>query len=238
MKQFFLRLLWCVVGVLLLSNPVYAQYSDEAQWDVPFLGVMKGMDGFTVVDIEQWAEEIGPALKAVQGKKDGNIADIDLAKLNEIQFPVEIKVYQLQVDTGNAYHLAWAIVFKEKENENNKRKITAYFAENQEKFLNEMNKVLFQGIQILEVESGKTGLAKVKVLDVAPLSKLDGSEEVIYTMGGRMIIDSKGLIFPVYGKGFFLNREERLVSAVILTQDSDGEFWRDAADQLFLSITH
>lgn len=238
MKQFFLRLLWGVLGVILFVNPVYAEQSEAGQWEVPSLGVMKGVDGFTAIDIEQWAKELEPAVQAINGKKDKNIDNMDLAQLNKIQFPGELKMYQLQVDRGHAYHLAWAIILKEKENGNNKNKITAYFNENQERFLNETNLLLPKGIQALEAESEKTGVVKVKILDVTPFAKLDGSEEVIYTIGGRIIVDSKGLIVPIYAKGFFLNREDRLVSAIILTQDSEGEFWREAADQLFLSITH
>lgn len=238
MKQVFVRLLCCVIGVFLFVNPVYAAQVDETEWKVPFLGVMKGMDGFTVVDLEQWVQELEPVVNAAQGKKAGNIGAMDVVKEEKKQFPGELKIYQLQVDGGNAYHIAWAVVFKEKENEKNKTKIANYFAKDQEKFLNEMNGVLLQGIQALEVESDKTGLVKVKVLNLMPLSKLDGSSEVIYSVGGRMIIDSKGLIFPVYGKAFFLNREDQLVSAIIVTQDFDGEFWRDTADQLFLSMIH
>lgn len=241
MKLFFVRLLCCMAGVFLFINPAYAAQVDEIQWKVPFLGVMKGIDGFTVVEMEQWLQELEPTLSAAQGKKDGKMSSVDIPKLGKLQLPEEIKMYQLQVDSGNAYHLAWAIVFKDKENEKNKTKMESYFTTEQEQeqnqFLNEMNGILFQGIQVLEKESAKTGLVKVEVLNLMPLDKLNGSSEVIYGVGGRMIVNIKGLVIPFYAKAFFLNRENRLVSAIVLTQDVDGEFWRDVTDQLFLSLT-
>lgn len=235
MRQFFLRLLYCIAAIFLLVTPVSAAPVDEGQWEVPLVGIMKGVDGFSAIDLETWVQELEPAL-AAEEKKTGNMPPLDALKLQKIQLPKEIKMYQLQVDKGNAYHLAWAIFFKDKENERNKGKITRYFTTEQEKFINEMNGMLHLGVQTMETESKKTDFGKIKVLNLMPLSKLEGSSEVIYTMSGRMIVDMKGLILPAYGKAFFLQRDDQLVSAIILTQDSDGEFWEKAADQLFTSL--
>jgi len=235
MRRSFLRLLICVVLLGLYVNPVYAAPVDESQWEVPFLGVMKGPAGFTVVDLEQWMKQLEPALNPVNVQKEG-ITAVPMSKFDKMQLPPEVKIYQLQVDSGNAYHIAWALVFKD--NKPAAVNVAGYFAPAQQEFIDKINGMLQVGMKEIENQSEKTGIVKVKVLNLAPVARLDGSSEVVYSVGGRLIIDSKGMIIPLYMKNYFFNREGKLVSATIVTSDSDGEFWRDMSDQLFVTVAH
>jgi len=230
------RVLCCFFAVLFFINPVYAGSNDSRQWDVPFLGMMIGPEGFTAVDMEQYMQQLEPILNANMQKKDGNIPVAKVGGLEKMQLPPEIKVYQLQVEQGNIYHIAWAVAFEDKGN--SAAPIDNYFTREQERFMEEMNGLLLTGIKKVEEESEKTGFFKVRVLNLMPLSQLEGSTEVIYTVGGRLIVDSKGLIAPLYGKAYFLNRGGKLASAIIFTTDADGGFWGGIADQLLLSVIH
>lgn len=242
MKQGFWSTLCCLMVVMFCINTVHAAPVASGQWDVPLLGVMQGPEGFAVVDVETWIQQLEPILSANMKKKDKSVPGADIGKIAKEKWPPELKVYQLQVNSGNAYHLAWALIFEDKGKKiaqlDNFFTKEQEMAKDQEKFVAELNGILLEGIKKVEEGFEETGFVTVAVANLVPLSQMAGSSEIIYTLGGRLIINSKGMIVPLYGKAYFLNRGGKLISAIIVTPDADGEFWSEVTDQLFLSIEH
>lgn len=239
MKNYHLRFgtLVCALLVLIVTAvPVYAA-SAEAGWDVPYVGRMNGPDGFKALDFENWMKELQSALSKNQVKVPGD-ATSQIAK-NPFVMPEELRFYQLQVNDGRVYHIAFAMVIRD--SKGMIPGVSSFFADTlaaeQSKQLVGMNDKISLGISMMQAYTAQTGFMTLQVLNLKPLTRLKEAPEVIYSLRGRVIFDMKGLITPMFAKGYVLERSGKAVVLVILTNDADGPYWEKTTDDMMRTIT-
>jgi hypothetical protein len=219
------------------AKAVYATSDSVVQWQVPFLGTAEGPEGFNAVDLEQWSKQWAEMMSSKKGQVDDQLSKNKTNESKELKFPPELKMLQLQVDDGKMYHIAFAMLMKA---DKVKTIPTSYFSTNLSKDqvakLQELNDKMLENIKTVEANVEKSGFMKIKILNVLPLAPLEGAKEVIYSLGGRYIVDMGGMIAPMCGKAYFFERDGQLVVAIIATSDADGDFWSDISDKLFLTL--
>lgn len=223
----------CFMALVLLGAAPASAASlfSTPRWDIPFLGLMNGPAGFKAVDIADWASELD-ALAKKNGHEPSSPA-----------FPAyseDFKVYQLQVNDGTAYHVALALAFYDRKGLT--AEFTPYFnpdlTNNQQKLLAATNQQLKAGIQVAETMFAQEtkGTLKLQFPDLREIARMKNTKEIVYTISSRVVLDMNGVVIPLYGKGYTLQRSGKTVFLFLATQDSDGKFWDGVSDQLINSL--
>lgn len=237
-----IRLVRAVVLSLLLLLvfsvlPVYASAQEPNEWAVPGIGTMKGPDGFRVFDIDKAIKEY--EAKQAQERKNKPQAKPPVPGSPPVQKAWnDLKLYQLQVNDGKVFRVAYAMVVKD--TKNTYPGMAAFFnqelTDGQQDQLALLNKQLQQWIELVRIELKKRDIADLQALDVQYVSRLKRAPEPIYTMSGRFIGDVSGFLVPVYAKGYVLLREGVPVYILVVANDSEGKYWAKTADQLLNSL--
>lgn len=230
---------FCFMLLIFSINSVYAASDNAVKWQVPFLGIAEGPDGFKAVDLEEWSDKWSKVMDSQNGQTKENLKK---SKKNQeqkkVKFPAGLKMLQLQVNDGNMYHVAFAMLIQD--DKADQKGPSGFFSQpltaEQETKLQELNDKISEGIKTAEEAVDKSGFMKVQILNVSPLAPMEDAKEVIYTLGGRYVADIGGVILPIYGKSYFLERDGKLIVAIIATSDTEREYWSDVSDKLFLSL--
>lgn len=241
MRKILCFWLCCLFMVSVLTSTGYAQQQSDNHWDIPFLGQMTGTEGFQAIDMESWIK----TLEEMIGKNNKDNKDKVLQEgrkkstpVKPFEMPPGIKIYQLQVNDGKAYHIAAAIALKD--DKGSVPGISRYFSEmlepDEAKIIAEWNEKIRSGIATAQAEIGKSNLANLQVLALKPLERMSGTNEVVYSIGGRVIFSMNGAVMPLYAKMHILERNDKAVVIMVITPDADGRFWEKTTDQLLRSL--
>ncbi|HMM20850.1 MAG TPA: hypothetical protein PKA10_08910 [Selenomonadales bacterium] len=225
----------CFVLLLGGSSPASAAaLFDTPRWDIPFLGIMTGPAGFKAVELVDWVNAMDAAMEKQGVPRDRK----DAWKKEPLALPDDFRIYQLQVNDGSAYHIAFA--FACYDIKGLAQEFVPYFnpvlTNNQQKLLAAINGQLESGVQAARVATASSGFMQLKVLDLKVLDRMKGSKEIIYTASGRVILDMQDFVVPFYVKGYVLQRNGKMALVLIAAEDSDGRFWDKASAQLLNSL--
>jgi hypothetical protein len=219
--------------LMIMVSPAYAA---DSGWDVPFVGQLNGPDGFKAVDFENWVK----GLQALLAKSQVKMPDEATAQIarNPFAMPEEFGLYQLQVNDGKVYHVALAMIFRDSKGWF--PSLSSYFTDtlpaDQTKQLAEINDKIRLGITTMQGYMGQTDFMTLQVLDLKPLERLKETREVVYIIRGRVIADTKGLVSPMFIKGYVLERAGKAVVMVVVTVDSEGAFWENTTDEMMKTM--
>lgn len=226
----------CLMALMVMIVPAYAAAPGDSNWNVPFVGRLNGPDGFKAIDFENWLRELQASLPKDKAKKSEEAA-VEIAK-NALVMPEQFRFYQLQVNDGKVYRTAFAIVLRD--GKGLVPELSTYFADTlpaeQTKQLTAINDKINFGIKIMQNYSVQTGFMNIRVLDIKPLERLKETSEVIYNLRGRIILDIHGMIYPLFTKGYVLERGGKGIIIVILTTDSEGPFWEKLTDEMMKTM--
>ena len=79
-------------------------------------------------------------------------------------------------------------------------------------------------------------LFSVSVRDLEPIRRMEGTDRVIYTAGGRIFGSLDGLIVPQYIRAYLFRNGEKYRCIVLLSGDDDRRVMASVADRIVLSL--
>lgn len=219
-------------------------YASEApasnQWTIPFLGIMEGPQGFSAVNLETWMKETTASMRSQKqdAKSPANLPNTPVNYLNQSLLPKNLNLYQLQLNDGKVYHLAWSIVIKDTQNiyPDYAKYFYQFTNDDQTKDLKDLNKKINGFIALAQTEAKKAGNMNIEVLDLKPLSLMPNTKETVYSISGRIIMEANGLMCPFYAKTYFFERSGKSVVILLLASDAEGKFWNETGDSLIQSL--
>lgn len=220
------------VVFILLSGSAATQAS-EKDWLVPILGKLR-------VPQEFMAAEFPDLKQVLDAQKDKLDADGKLPipnakeKLNPER--VDFAAYQLTMNDGQAYHLAWLVVVRDQEKLD--KEMAVYF----DKPLNIEQRVtaimtqdeLSRNLDKMQY-SDPSGFG-VKLLGFDPFDFNSISGKQAYAGGARILINYKEFLFPLYMRGWIFNTGGHAAVALLVTTDSERMYWTPVLNSALLTL--
>lgn len=217
--QFLVRqFLVTMVCVLVISGSVMAA---PTKWQIPLLGTVSVPAGFNATEISSLNDKntIG-----VNNKLSGAFSN--LSKQTQGNF------YYLTMDDGNAYHMAILAVMREVVPiASNPSSWYFYPNDNQRQMLQtEFNKFVEQPEFTVSPEMS----IKLLGLDTFELGKIGGKESI--SCGARFLLKQDKFFVPVYVNGWMFNAKNHGAAVVLITTDSDRQFWNPVMGNILNSL--
>ena len=227
------RLIWLVAGVLwwLGTTQVLAAVSERVPWPVENVGTFYVPAAWQAekIDFNKMMTE-GPSpediLQAVPA-----VASRD--KLNTLNF----QVYQVTLNDGAAYHLAWLIfsVDTKKMTPEERKIFLQDITEEQKAHIRRLASDL-NGDSTLKSFTDPKSNTTFRLVELSPVEFVKMNKKQAFAAGGRMMITADKLVFPLYGKGYLFDTRGRMACALLVTLDGERTFWEPVLHRVMLSL--
>lgn len=234
----FSRLLLCLSALIFFAAalPANAQAATNApaaapRWTIPFLGFMPAPQGFTALDFEDWAKESDK----LSGRDKKRPAPNPLLPSPA---PLQMKFYQLAFNDGKAYHLAYALAFRDEKQEMLRlQPLTRGTDATKADALKTTHSELLTLLALMQSKITEADGFRFDVLNLTPITVMKNTPEPVLTISGRLIFNSRGVIIPAFIKAYLLEQNDRQVLIVLATSDSDAQLWSKLTDNMLRSLT-
>lgn len=232
MTRIWQKLIIFSVAFILLSGSAAAQ-SGEKDWLVPVLGKLRVPQEFMAAefpDLKQVLDEQKDKLDA------GRNLPIPNAKEKFNPERVDFAVYQLTMNDGQAYHLAWLVVIRDQEKLD--KDMAVYF----DKPLNIEQRVtaimtqdeLSRNLDKMQYSDPSGFGVKILGFDQFDFNSIGGKQA--YAGGARILINYKEFLFPLYMRGWIFNTGGHAAAALLLATDSERMFWTPVLNSALLTL--
>ena len=150
----------------------------------------------------------------------------------------ETNIYQLAMDDGDVYHVAWLLAMRDKKvldkpaNDSMHRVLTP---EERDKVEEAQNAIKLELLALNErlksfqmpaaVPGGKPSLLWIQVLGLTPFEYPVLADTQAFGAGLRLLVRTDTLYMPLFLKGYAIAPDSHLSLLAIATADSDREFW-------------
>lgn len=209
--------------------------SNEKDWVVPVLGVFKVPKGFMAAEFSDLTKRLDSQKDKFQAKAP--VLPIPQKQGKPVSAKPDVAAYQLTMDDGQAYHLAWLVAVRDTV------PLDPAAAEYFNKPLNIQQKVsavlahdsIIQTLDKMQYTDPATG-AGVKLLELDPLAfqTLNGLQT--YGCGARFLITYQNFIFPFYAKGYIFSVNNQSAAIFLITTDSERAFWSPVLQEVFPTL--
>jgi hypothetical protein len=232
MTRIWRRLIILGLTLVLFSGSAGAQ-AGEKDWQVPVLGKLRVPQDFIAVefpDLKQVLDEQKARLEANGKLPIPNAKE----KLNPER--VDFAAYQLTMNDGQAYHLAWLVVIRDREPLD--QNMAAYF----DKPLNIEQRVaaimtqdeLSRNLDKMQYSDPSGFGVKVLGFDQFDFNNISGKQA--YAGGARLLFNYKEFLFPVYMRGWIFNNGGHAAAALLVSTDSERAFWMPVLNSALLTL--
>lgn len=222
---------------LVVINSGSCVYAASRDWTVPLLGVFQVPEEFQAAKIKDFK-------KLADGQKDKLIvkqgqagSPKDKVAAKDWFTTVDLTGYQVTLNDGTAYHLGWIGVLKDSKQIAVEE--AAFFEQElpveQKLILTIAHQMVNSNIQKMVFMDEKTK-SGVKLLEMQPIEIVVLDNKKMYAVGVRMLAQSDNLIFPLYGKVYIFNADNHLAGAMLITLDSDRDFWNSTFGDMMNSL--
>ncbi|MBP2653491.1 MAG: hypothetical protein H6Q73_1060 [Firmicutes bacterium] len=229
------RIMFVFLVVVLFSVNIgycegYYASTQKRDWIVPNFGVFEVPDKFYAKDLSDFGKLLTDQRKIITEGTDCIKAQMPLAG------DPDISIYQITINDRQVYHQAWVAIVKDKRpsaSVDTFRSILDNIVNRTS--LIEGHNALIRDIDKLRYNDENTGIG-IKVLELLPVEFpiVNGTKAV----GGsaRVLVNIKGLVFPLYVKGYLFIAGECFAGVGLMTTDSDREFWNQVMSEMIGSL--
>lgn len=230
LRGFVPKAVLLIFGLFLLTATGYcAEGAEPAKdWSVPMFGVFK-------VPQEFQAAEVKGLKELVQQQKDNVRLKLDVSAKGDAFDRVDIAVYQLTMNDGQAYRQAWLLAVRD-------RQVTAQIGDlltgpNPEE---KIRAILLQDSMIRSLEKisyidPKTGIG-FKVLELSPLEFTSPGGTPVLAGGIRALVKNGDFLFPFFAKGYVFAVDKHLAGLFCITYDSERQYWNEVMGSIVDSM--
>ena len=238
--------LWLLL--VLLAPPAQAAGTSAADgtypWKIPSLGVLKAPVGLEAAEIKEVREALKPEKPGTPGKTQIK-GKVSVEKILDPAHPeaavemaaqLEMDGYQLTMKDDSGYHLAWFLAMRDR---NDEGELNLFFKRSLEAEqllqLDMYRQLLSNSPENYNYTDPKTRTG-IKFLEIYPLEDRALEDGRTYTLAARMMVEAENLKFPVFVRLQVYNLGRQLAGAILVTTDSDREFWDKIFRQLMTEI--
>lgn len=230
--------MWILAYMLLLAGTSTIFAADEVRipWQVENVGTFYVPDGWQAAKID--------LTKELNGKKTADILKEAAADTPNMQVnpsgkldTLDIQAYQVTLHDGTAHHLAWLLFMKDT------KKMTAqqrdFFARDVSEDLKQQARRLVSDINAktaqYSFEDPKTKVG-FKLVEMIPVEFLEMNRRQALASGGRGLITSEDLVFPLFVKGYIFDTKGHFTLAALVTLDGERVFWEPVLRRVMFSL--
>lgn len=243
-----------LVHILLLTgtSTVFAVDGERVSWKVEDIGTFlvpaewqaaklnlnrQLLDGKKPEDILKSAVE-GDTPSTPEGKPPAVEGEPkDVMKPAGILSSHNIQAYQITLNDGTAYHIAWLLFINDTKKMTREEK--EFFAqditEEQKTKIKGFMRNINRGPIPLSYEDPQTKIG-FKLVEMVPVEFLKINKRQAFAGGGRVMVTSDGLAFPLYGKGYVFNAKGCIAMALLVTFDGERIFWDPVLSNVMSSL--
>jgi len=225
--------MWLMVGVLwwMGTAQVLAAGGERVPWPVENVGTF-------YVPAEWKAEKVDFNKTMMDGPKPEDVLKaVPVGAPREKLSSLNFQVYQVTLNDGAAYHLAWVIFCSDT------NKMTP---EEREIFLQDITEEQKVRIRRLVSDLNRDSTLKsftdpksnitFRLLELTPVEFVKMNRKQAFAAGGRMLITVDKLVFPLYSKGYVFDTRGRMACAFLVTLDGERAFWDPVLRRVMLSL--
>lgn len=232
-------LLWILVCLILAAGApaVSAAASERVPWKVEHIGTFYVPGDWQAVQIDLKKE-------LTNGQKPEDVlkvATVDppngMAKPADKFDSLDVQVYQVTLNDGEAYHLAWLMFLRstKKMTREEKRFFSEEMIEEDKVKLKRFVSGINSNTQQIAFDDPQRK-AGFTLIEMAPVEFLKMNKKPAFAGGGRMLISSDGMIFPLYGKGYVFDAKGYSAAALLVTLDGERIFWEPVLRSVMASL--
>ncbi|HWR38987.1 MAG TPA: hypothetical protein VN611_05775, partial [Patescibacteria group bacterium] len=198
-------------------------------WKIPALGVLKAPVGLEAVEIKEVRNALKEEKPKVQSGQQAKSSKIAVDKLLDPSHPeaamelatqLEMDGYQLTMDDGSVYHLAWMLAIRDRTDVGDLQSFFKKELEPEQLLqLDIFQQMLGNKPETYNFMDTKTK-SGVKILEFYPLEVRPLADGQSYSLAVRMLAQAEDLKFPLYARAQVFNLGNQLAGAILLTSDS------------------
>lgn len=208
------------------------------EWQVPTLGIFRVPQEFMAAEFPDLKKMIDSQKDKLGSQLDSQ-AELPIPEAKEKLNPdrIEFSIYQLTMNDGQAYHLAWLVAMRDKQPLDEKTAV--YF----DKALNieqraaaiMMQDTLAQNLDQMQYNDPKTGFG-IKVLEFDSFDFIRISGKQGYAGGLRFLMNYQDFVFPMYMRGYVFSAQRHAAAILLITTDSERTFWTPVLNSIIPSL--
>ena len=223
MNRVWMKRILSSLLTLLLPCAMAAAAANDKDWQVPVLGVFR-------VPYEFMAAEFPDLKQMLESQKEmlDSQAEISIPHAREKLHPeqIDFAAYQLTMNDGQAYHLAWLLVLRDRSIMDSQDAM--YFDQplniEQRVSMIMLQDTLRQNIDQMQYQDPMSGFG-LKVLEFDQIALENKGPKHLYAAGVRLLVNYQKFLFPVYARGWVFSSDNRLAAVMLLCTDSERIFW-------------
>lgn len=227
-------LLALLYAALTASLTFAAPLDGQKDWQIPSIGTFSVPQEFKAAEFPDLKKLIDQQKDKLDAQAKLPIPETD-EKLRPEQF--DFSVYQLTMNDGQAYHLAWLMVVRDRNVLD--EKMAAYFDRSpsiEQKVASIMlQDNLGQNLDKMQYNDAKSGIG-FKVLEFDPFDFFRVAGKQAYAGGLRFIVNYQDFLFPFYLKGYAFSVQNHAAAVILVTTDSERAFWLPVVNNIVLSL--
>lgn len=236
-RQALLVLMFCLLNGG--NNCVAASINGELDWQVPILGVFRVPASFQATEVPDIQKIVDSQTVGLAAENNLPSTDLPLAdakdKLKSAQ--MDIAAYQLTMNDGQSYHLAWLIAVRDRIALD--EATLCYFDRplniEQRAAAIMMQDKWNQNIDAMQYQDPRIGFGiKVVGLDQIDLGNISGKQA--YAAGARFIVSYQEFILPIYIRCWIFNVGGNGGAMLLLTTDSERSFWTPILNSMMSTL--
>jgi hypothetical protein len=212
-----------LVVVLSVVNSGFCEGNDafvsKKDWVVQNFGVFKVPDKFYAKDISDF-DKLLPEQRKIITEGTGCIK----GQMPLIDDP-DVSIYQMTINDQQVYHQAWLVLVKAKKPSVN----VDAFRSMLDNIVTRTSLIkgyadMVHDIDKLRYNDSKLGVG-LKVLELTSLEFPEVNRTKAIGGSARVLVNIKGLVFPLYVKGYLFTVDNCFAGAGLVTADNDRKFW-------------
>ncbi|MDF2500041.1 MAG: hypothetical protein K0Q77_755 [Anaerosporomusa subterranea] len=235
MTRIWAKLILLTLVLSLLTNICFAaSLSGEKNWQVPILGIFRAPQEFMAAEFPDVKKNIDSQKVKLDSKLELPMANAeDKLKPDRVDFTA----YQLTMNDGQAYHLAWLVAVRDRVALD--PQTLAYFDNplniEQRVAAVMMQDKLHQNLDTMQYTDPTTGMG-LKVLDFDQFDLGNISGKQAYAGGVRFLINYQDFLFPLYARCWIFNAGGYGTAVLLVTTDSERAFWTPVLNSMMSTL--
>lgn len=236
MSRIWRKLVFCTLVLTLVTFGVgcTSGSDSEKEWQIPTFGVFR-------VPQEFMAAEFPNVKKILDSQKEklNNQAEIPIPDVKERLHPdrFDITAYQLTLNDGQAYHLAWLVLVRDRVALD--PQAAQYFDTpltiEQRVAAIMMQDSLSQNLDKMYYNDPKSGLG-LKLLEFDPFDFGAISGKQFYAGGARFLFNYQDFLFPLYMRCWIVNASNHGAAVLLVTTDGERSFWTPVLNSILPTL--
>lgn len=232
MARIWIKLIFICL-MLLISGGSVSAATNEKDWQVPVLGVFRVPQEFMAAEFP----DLKKMIDSQKGKLDAQAAlPIPNAKDKLNPDRLDFAAYQLTMNDGQAYHLAWLVVLRDRVELD---KETAVFFDKPLDIEQRVSAILAQdklsqNLDKMQYNDPSGFGIKVLGFDEFDFGKIAGKQA--YAGGVRFLFNYQDFLFPFYARGWIFNSSGHGAAVLLVCTDSERLFWTPVLNNALTTI--